>query len=353
MPKKVELHGIDGKVYDNHFDLVRGNQFAMMEQEKAKDLKKQNELLESSMLIQKQIADQNYMLEMEKEQNRIKIEEQKIEHEKEMRLLKLFDDVGISKSIYDEYINNNFCNSDVNKIVSEKSNVSLEIEKLKFVLNEQKNIEELGWDSFYSTMKKYNMYEIKEKFESKATCSISKEKQKERNILESKRKKSLIVSIISFIIPFIFLIPGIFSNEYDDEFIGGDIYIYIALISFSVCLISFFIFYRKYKLDLSRYPSEEIDYKKYNSLLKNEINTLENKKASIEKDIEKRLFEVVNKFNNFRINNYNSKVEKLFRDVGLVDLFDYYGLEYKSVNSSNKKGNGEVESYISFFEENS
>ena len=101
-----KLIGYDGKEYDNPLEWSKANERWEREEAQKKSLERQEELIEKqNELIEEQAVEQRRIAEEQMENDRwIEIERQ--EHEKEMRLLSLCDEIGISKNIIDKYIMN-------------------------------------------------------------------------------------------------------------------------------------------------------------------------------------------------------------------------------------------------------
>ena len=55
-------------------------------------------------------------------------------------------------------------------------------------------------------------------------------------------------------------------------------------------------------------------------------------------------------FCDFRVEHYNSDIEKLLVETGIKDRIGKLGLKYTKINSANKKGEGTIEEYEIFFD---
>ena len=99
---KKDFLSTDGKFYETGLEALAASKAyddkMKVQEEQNRLIEKQNRLIEEQNRI-------NAQLEYDKMQNDYNIEMKKLNHAEKMRLYKLFDDVGISKNIYDEYIN--------------------------------------------------------------------------------------------------------------------------------------------------------------------------------------------------------------------------------------------------------
>ena len=325
---KPVFHGIDGKQYDNIWDKVAGDSYARMEQKKAEDIREQNRLLEENIAMQEEL----YNLELEKEQNRKEESFRQIEHEKEMRILKLFDDAGISKSVYDNYMVNNFSD-----YIAKKAKIYARLTDLLSIANgDVDNIDQIKDDGIKEEMIAiFNDNSTDNDSSSELTSSGS----------------NVTWYWIGYIIVFIGFFLILFNLNTDDNFP-----IIITIIVFG--LLEFFILYKIVRFYRQKKQIEEpvVDTEK----VLNEIKKLMKKEAEkdnkLKEEYSEKLKEAVEDFYKFRVNHYNPTIEKLLRDVDYpktIGLIDVEGVEFKTVNNSNKKKNGSIEDYVEYFENHS
>ena len=96
--------------------------------------------------------------------------------------------------------------------------------------------------------------------------------------------------------------------------------------------------------------------------LKKELHnkTLDNKEEEINKKIDKSIDDhynimkrcvdtKLNELNEFRINHYNYKIDKLLLDMGLDKKLKEYKLKYKIISKEEVKATGDVDDYVVFF----
>ena len=81
---------------------------------------KQNRLLQQQNRLMEQQMQMQYDLEQEKIQKDYEKEMKKLAHAEKMRILRLFDDIGISKETYDTFINTNFLNKTNVKLMEQR-----------------------------------------------------------------------------------------------------------------------------------------------------------------------------------------------------------------------------------------
>lgn len=322
-----------------------------------KQQERQNELIEQqtrkieqqNRLIEQQ-NQLNYQLEQEKIQKNYELEMNKLQHEEKMRILRLFDDVGISKETYDAYINSKFTNETTNELLKQKDEHLLMNSKYDFLLHEDEKIKELGYSTVNKTMDKYDMYGLKNSVRSDCYDKVSKADQKAKDdlIVKSKyAKRWLIGSLISVPLSLILFIAVCEGPE-------PIVYTMIALMA-CICtaLIVSGCVWNQIENEIKEIPDKTFNVNKYhnklNMLITQENETVNKLIETIKKDNE----EQVDALYNFRLNHYNASIEKLLIDVGFKELVESLGLEYKKVNNSNKKKDGTIEEYIEYFETNS
>ncbi len=269
----------------------------------------------------------------------------KLQHEEKMRILRLFDDIGISKETYDTYINSKF----TNELLKQRDEHLLMSSKYDFLLHYNEKVSELGLYEVMDIAKKYNINELGDKIS--ADCYFNNkegQKKKEELIIKSKNaKKWSIGSVISEALS-IALSASVCE--------GPEFIVYLAWILASCMCILFIVSictWCKTDEKIKEIPDIIFNTKKYhnklNMLIEQEIDSANELTKIINKNSKKQ----VELFYTFRLNHYNSSVEKLLIDVGFKDLVESFGLEYKKVNNSNKKKDGNIEDYIEYFEANS
>ena len=173
--------GKDGRTYDDYHSYTLGNlawdKMQAQQQEQNKLLKEQNKLLEQQEKQKKEIElekiKQQKEIELEKMRQQEELERQrqitqreKMYHEDKMRILKLFDDIGMSKETYYNFKKRLFKNSleDLRTI----NNAEQELKELKRKLNVE---------SLENCLNRIRVNDFKkfEYFFPKLSCSIEQE----------------------------------------------------------------------------------------------------------------------------------------------------------------------------------
>lgn len=347
MSTNGKWRGKDGQWYDT---LVEKSTADAAWDEKMGLQEEQNRLLRHQNQLLEQQNQLNYQLEQEKIQKNYELEMNKMQHEEKMRLYKLFDNIGISKEIYDAYINTNFLNKENKELLDQKDEHLLMISKYDFLLHEYEKRDELGWEVVDNTMHKYDMYDLKDEIKNTCYRKVSKVEQKKKGDLivrANKAKTWLVGSLIS--VP-ILLVIFILICEGPDSIVYAMVVIMLCVfftIIISACIGS------QTEKQLKEMPDKTFDEKKYYSKLKGLIADENNAINKLTETIRSNNKKTIDDFNNYRINHYNSNIEKLLVDVGFKELVERLGLEYMKVNNSNKNKEGIIEDYIEYFESHS
>lgn len=341
--------GKDGQWYDTAQEMWSANSAWEIKQGTQE---RQNRLLQQQNRLIEQQNQLNYQLEQEKIQKNYELEMNKLQHEEKMRILRLFDNIGISKETYDSYINANFKNETNEELLKQKDEHLLMSSKYDYLLHEDENEEKYGFDNYDATMERYDMYSLKDSVRSNCYDKASKADLKERENLKAQENTiggmlalECIVGVISF------AICGFLSSN--DIIDSAMLFWFVLLIVFAILGVIFNSKLKSIDEKLKLLPEEKLNEKKYKAKL-NELLQQEN-------DVVNKLIETIrvnngqqlNDLYNFRIKHYNANVEKLLIDVGFKDLVESLGLEYKKINNSNKKKDGTIEDYIEYFETNS
>ena len=372
--------GYDGKEYDTYLEMVGAD-------EKYKNMKKQTELLNEQNRL---MEEQNYRIQRESEMNRLLeeekiindklIAEEKIEHDKEMRLLSLFDGVGLNKTFYDEFISYLFKDDilnliDINeknnnKISDIKNNIMLinkyldgkeEFDKVSKFIYEDISKDELIRDKnlFEEYLKNHNRT-----YQNTIISKLNLDDTDEFSELNSKVEKNTETGTKFAIGAFISLFVGLMFS--DSDFIPT-----LAIVSMFICVIVGLYYFlngnnRKASKMLDSLVKESLDninkqIMEYedSDYIKNKLNKqVDNFNGQIKnielenKNYDKKLDDVKVKWNDFvkfRKSHYNSKIESLFIDAGLEKQINSLGLDYCRITSDNKKKNGTIEDYITYF----
>ena len=360
----------NGKWYNNMVD--------KMEADRAWDIQRaeqeeQNRLLEEqNQLMQKQLLEKN-KLEREKIESNIKLEKEKMGHEEKMRILKLLDDIGLNKNVFDEFVNylthtnrNNIILL-LNEEIKEAENQIYNIDK--FFENPEENfdyVEDLVPSSsldktidIIKNMKKYLKEPKKPENINYIKSYFTSNPNDEYLLYETDSKKGIRNFLILFVLAFLSLFISIsivdIFNSALPVFIG-------VFLDFIFIIIA--IHYLKKSNNLSYIVNKVLDEltKEFNNEVKNIrkelLETKEDNEKSVKhyKDEVKRLSdntEVSNRwedFVNFRKKHYNQKIENLLLEVGLKEKIEELGIKYIRINNNNKINDGSIEDYIIYFD---
>ena len=372
--------GDDGKEYNTFREMMGANEKYRNLKEQTRLLDEQNKLIQEQNYNMQKEAEMNRQLQQEKMLHDAVIAEEQMEHDKEMRILGLFDSVGLNKKFYDEFVSYLFSDNVLELVeVNEKNNTKIneldnninlindylnkkvDFDKIsKFVYNEEDK------DTLIKTKKILEDY-LKNHNNSYRDIIISKfnfDDNEEFSELNEKVQKYTRIGNKYAIGTVISLFAGfIFSSS---NFIGT-----IAIISTFVCaIIALYNYFSsgfkkmsemmdslvKDKLkdieeQINDYQDNDFIDNKLKKQIDNfneEINNLKldnRKNQSKLKDIKTKWSEFVK----FRKNHYNSKMESLFIDAGLEKQINSLGLDYCRINNDNKRKNGTVEEYITYF----
>ena len=338
-----KVYSKNGKAYDSIFDRLAADDAwdrqMKLQEEQNKLLEEQTRAIERQTRIKEQQEEEERELESEK----INLEYDKMQHEKEMRLYKLFDNAGISKELYDKFINNLISGSkQKQKLLDERDILFSAINKDSYYDDIDADAEdELDDDIVIDNTELFTKiipgYFKKEKKANKHSLQNIK-------ILKDDNVNHKIVMVVYMIFAAISLIVSIIGIATNIDFLV--MFLLVALVLFIMAARKLFkIIENKDYIKLEErhmFDAEEIDKTKFIKPIKKRIKELDDEYSKlISNDIED--------FYNYRLNHYNSVLEKLLIDVGFDRFLGSYNIKHKMVNSKNKKKNGKIEDYIEYF----
>lgn len=343
--------GLDGKIYtDINERIAADNRWRQQE--------KQNELLKQQNEIARDYA---YQQSIEQEKNRklqVKLQNEKLEkegaieysrqeHDKEMRLLNLCDNIGISQEFMDSFLDYLYDDSTAYKEEKEKlDKLDTDIKKLKDKASELFDISynsEKENDSIDAQIRVLN--EIKNMRLGNMEYSLNRD---DTYALLSSKINSLVIwgvlAFISGVAMFFNIIFLIDASSYSLPWITLVVEITIIVIYAIVNATS-----RESIIKICDNKISELN-KSYKKIDKRSKDNVDDKYYKLEKEKE----EIIHKYRNiklkdfyeFRTKHYNSQVEKFFIDYGFKDRF---GTDFKVVTKSQAKSNGDVDDYIDYF----
>lgn len=344
---KWYLRGKDGKFYEDENELIAADNRWNQQQQQNELLAQQNEL------IAKQKRD-NERLAWEQMNNQKQIENSRQRHEKEMRLLSLCDEVGISKNIIDSFINY-LISDDVDDKEVKKNNklikkldcdfdnhitdkqINLLISAYKHVANRNPN--EMHSIEFYSS---YDIDDV-------AYESI-------RNKLDNIPNNSGTTEAI-WLIGFISIVISFGFENF--------VLIFIILVT-CIVLTGLMASMKENQInaiytEINNICNERIEQlKKTKHGDKSSDEILKQKSILIDRNneiIEKVVYKKLEDFYKFRVKHYNRNVEKFLLDYDFKSKIHpnigEYNISFesviKSITKSQAKGTGDIDDYIDYF----
>ena len=139
------------------------------------------------------------------------------------------------------------------------------------------------------------------------------------------------------------------GTEGDDEFFGQMfLFMIVVLIIYVFCLLFLFSKRNSVKEELEDNIDQALKYNKsqIQEDVKENMNDIKKKLNDLQTKWIKQKMETLDEF---RINHYNAKIDKLLFDFGLNDKLNKYGLKYKIFSKNETKATGSIEDYVSFF----
>ena len=331
--------GKDGKFYDDVNDMIAADNRWDQQEE-------QNQLLEQqNMLLAKQLSDSE-RLAREKMENEIAIETSRQNHDKEMRLLSLCDEIGISKKLIDNYLEYLLSTND-----GLKKEEKEEIDKLnsKYEKNEEK-LSEFD-DNDTDELEVWNELKLLNK------THLDKINDEDVIQLFNDSTNSFNTGLILFVVGFIILFLFVFMMGEDDATNTILLLVGISPMCASIfLLIKYCIINGNIKKkceekieELSNNEVESVEDERTAKIRKEQVDLEEKIHAIVQKNISRK----INKFNKFRIDHYNAQFEKFLLDIDFEKKIHRYGsfidIDYQTITKSKSNGSGEIDDYIEFF----
>lgn len=310
--------GKDGKWYDDLNDCVGANN--LYEQQE-----KQNELL----AIQNSLIQQNIYEKEKIEKNRIFYEKNL---EKEKRIDKIFDSIGISRKEFIKFKENYLLLYDNNNAscYEEKNNLEEELIYLKKKYINKSNVtsEILKNNKItLSDINNLNMNGIKEKF----------------IIYKLTRIWCYIWWIFLILISMILVENGLPKSSTAPLII-------ILLISIVPYFLYFKIKSEAMKI-IENYAKDKSKEKSKLKVLEEKINIMNEKFQYEEKENKNKMMEANNEFTLFRKQHYNNNFEKFLLDLNIDEIYEKYNIKFIKINNNNKISDGKIEDYVAFIQE--
>lgn len=333
--------GNDGKYYEDTNDLVAANN-------RWNQQEKQNELLqEQNQLLAEQAREQERLVREQIDSAR-EIEKSRQKHEKDMRILSLCDEIGISHKTIEDYIDYVLSSKGLKKedqleydrINKELDKADKEIEKY-----ESKNEEETTELSIWQELKVLNK------------TNLNRIDDEEIHQLFDEHARYFKTTMILFGVGFAFFL-FLITLTGDDESLNL-LLILIGATPMVIAMIRLFKYVGMGKgiaekcdqkiEELTTMPKDSDEDPKLARLEKKRNQLVDKRIFYLEKSINQKL----NDFYKFRQNHYNAKFEKFLIDYDfeskLHRFADFFKIEYQTVTKSKAKSNGDIDDYVDYF----
>ena len=404
--------GRDGKYYDDLLSKNLADRQVDLQEKQLSELQRQNALKQQELFTQQRNAENEKRERAFQQENQRRHErelaQQQFNHDQEMRILGLFDSIGLNKSYYDKFINyllggvtdyndvkNRLIND--NDYMEEKLNILKEllpdpakkIKKMQQELkkyNEKSNLNKV--DSEKKDALEDKLYTIEDMFED---CYVTNDKLKKvladtlenfeysklnsidekdisdpdnSSILYAKRnlyKYYFVIAICVIII--VICIVAMISIDSDDDFASIFCLCLLADVVMLIPLIKIIFLKKRIISEIQEELSREEKFKyldskkvndkaqKLNKELQQKVIDNKHKLDNMEKEISQNVLPKWNDFIEFRKKHYISQFENLLLDLKLPEMIQSLGLEYPKINNKNKIKNGSIEDYITYFDE--
>ena len=398
--------GLDGKLYDDINEAIGANARYKQQQKQNELLKKQNDLLEEIANNDKKNKEMQDELENEKIKMQNDLEHEKLKmqlelqnnefaHKKALRILSLFDEIGISKPQFDKFEEYLFCKRDVNKLKDNIEKINVKKSNLDSILY---HIEQISSTS--QLKHDYHYYDYIDGLQDTLNeivdnCASQKSKKELSNLITNhsleeaiekvkqiEPKSNAINLYNNYInlgktlkITTIIILISIFLFGISLLFMGGEnVSSFIILISImsllgificSIVLLGSYISRKNMPknifnelengLSTANYfgvtdESLEKSIKNMSKKLKLQINDMSKEIDKINEQIKEQVLLKWQKFLEFRLNHYNVKIENLLLDVELDKKIEKYGITYEKVTKNKKISDSSIEDYINYFD---
>jgi hypothetical protein len=387
MSTKNKLYSKDGKYYDTLNEKFAADHAWETQREEQRIqnnlIAEQNRLIQEESERKEKLQQEQIEFEREKEWNEMYEQELQREHDKEMRLLKLLDGIGLSKQYYDDFINYLFGSNidsllekidefthekqlkekDLNNIDKYLGNPKTGIEDVKkFILNYELESELERNKKIFETYLSNPLDRIN-------TFNFFRLIKDNRSYIAFKKIDTLCnkLAFIYFILGFIFFIPLIIGLIADSSVLLCVVITlgyFFLLIFFYLCLEKKLYKGTKNLVDIAKDEINKIDKKLSNPISSKDAKLkLNDTKKNIKNDIkviDKNIDDIMQQFGDvsikwndfieFRKKHYNSQFEKVLLDLGLKEKIEKLNLTYPKINNNNKINDGTIEDYIAYFD---
>lgn len=334
MPRKYV--GADGALYDDDYERVQADARWRQQQKQNELIEEQNNLIKQHMKEQSQQQFKQHIDELQENQR-------KRNHEENMRLLELCDNIGISKNLIDKY-SGNIGSIGMTKEEQEKYN-SLK-KKIKDMGEERRNAE-INNKSIESEISMLN--NPNDIIDISNPNGIRKNPDYYKKYIEENPEDEELIRLSNKKDTYLFLVPLTSVLVGICLFIGPLAIMGAVLLIIAITLIRNKIIYNQIVNHIvdNYLKNELLELEKVLDLSDEEFDSIEEKMENESFDIyDKGVQHSLDKLYSFRLNHYNSEIEKLLLDFEFDSRFD---AEYKMITKSNAKGTGTIDDYVEFF----
>lgn len=362
-------YGKDGKRYKDVVELWNANAVVENQEEQTRLLQVNAELAAFQAEQEERKMQQAEILEYSRQEHEKQMQQTKYEHEQELLLLKIFDEVSIPIEIYKKFEKQLFNAGSINsedveqysKLMTHLLNKKAEDgnkfrelleSNMKFPNNEVKYTDKYKkFEEFINEKYSKTMFNIEQKdFDivennTEFIDVLTKEKKKvnqSKKIVKFSGIFEIVIGIgillselnhpVMFILSIITLVMGLFFTSFNRVYDSNTT--------------------KELKIKLNKSINNQMA-KEYTTNVSEEEQTIQNKISEVQAKLRAESKEIIDKrlqdLYNFRINHYNIKIEKLFYDVGLINKCTERNYNWLNISKDNIKHEGTYEDYFHYF----
>ena len=337
------FRGKDGQWYDTVDQMIAADNRYEQQETQNKLLEEQNKLLQQQALLEQERQARQRELELAQRNKEIKAKQQA----EEQRLLSLCDAVGINKPIIDNYIKYIFSD----ELVNEEDR-----KKLKKYNQSQEDLQKDRKNLWEDERTLHNLEIIKEiknnDFSHIDDMELYYGSNLKHLVEEYDSSSDLIIGGIGTTVVMVIIITVAMGIFLDWWTWGPTI---LGLIPLFYYIFMMFGQSAK-KNEIQKLCDSEIKRLKKSLHNKNKTLTeeiIDNKMDEIyDKHLvimQKNVKNKIEALNEFRLNHYNYKIDKLLLDMGLDNRLKNYKLKYKIISKEEALATGDIDDYVIFF----
>lgn len=334
--------GKDGENYESVDEMIGANNRWDQQQEQNKLLSQQNQLLAKQQKEKERLA-------REQMDNDRALEYSRQKHDREMRLLNLCDNIGISQEYMNSFLD--YLNDESTAYEEEKDKLNKLDSDIKKLKDKSSELFDISYDSEHENESIKTQIKVLNEIKNMQLGNMEYclNRDDTYDLLTSKINSLATWRVFAFIAGLLMIFTVILLLEGGGttaDWILGLLIVEIAVI---VIYIIVRISNQGKIISICDEKIEKLN-KSYKKIDKHNKDNVDDKYYKLEKEKE----EIIHKYRNmklkdfyeFRTKHYNSQVEKFLIDYGFKDRF---GADFKVVTKSNSKSNGDVDDYIDYF----